>query len=195
MTEECALLLYFLQFVSDHCGKVVWEDVLEEPEGVCYAPRSVAASAAEAEEAEEIAAFVDTASALRVRPPAPSAEIRITRGMRIYIGEKELKIRPMSKAVLLLFLLHPEGIRLKSIGDYSEELNRLYSAVTRSDDPNRIHTRVARVLDIFSNELNVNLSRVNAALSALENGAKYMVHGKAGESKSITFNSTSVVWE
>ncbi len=195
MTEECALLLYFLQFVSDHCGKMVWEGVLEEPGGLYSTTRSAVVAAAEAEEAEELAVFVDTASALRVRPPAPSAEIRITRGMRIFIGEKELKIRPMSKAVLLLFLLHPEGIRLKSIGDYSEELNRLYSAVTRSDDPVRIRTRVARVLDIFSNELNVNLSRVNAALASLDNGAEYMVHGKAGESKSITFNSASVVWE
>ncbi|MBR4734898.1 MAG: hypothetical protein IK052_02280 [Bacteroidales bacterium] len=150
---------------------------------------------AEEAEAVEVAQFVQCASALEVTPPPPREIIRITRGLRIFFGQRELQLRPMSKAVLLLFLRHPEGIALKDIGDFREELTRLYSMASRSDNPEKIARSVARVVDIFSNELNVNLSRVRAALSALEKEGTYQISGRAGEPKSFKFFKTIVIWE
>ena len=46
----------------------------------------------------------------RLRAVAGCEAIRVTRSLRVYIGPRELKVRPMSKTVLLLFLRHPEGI-------------------------------------------------------------------------------------
>ena len=180
MTYNSQLVLYYFLHLAGNC--------LES------APPDYSAVAQE-REATEVARFVQAASALELTPPPPREIIRITRGMRIFIGQEELIIRPMSKAVLLLFLRHPEGIALKDIGDHKEELTRLYSRVARTDSPEKIERSVARLMDIFSNELNVNLSRVNAALSALENEARHHIDGRAGEKKSFKFLKALVIWE
>ena len=124
--------------------------------------------------------------------------IRITRSLRVYIGKRELKVRPMCKTVLLLFLRHPEGIPLKQIGLHRKELEQYYRRLSRSDDPDLIQSRVLRMLDFFNNELNVSISRVNAAISALVEENKrpfYCIGGRAGSPKNIPLDREKVIWE
>ena len=180
MTYNSQLVLYYFLHIAGDC---------------LLSPHADYSAVAEETEAEEVAQFVQAASAFQIPPPAPRDIIRITRAYRIFIGREELKLRPMSKAVLLLFLRHPEGIALKDIGDYKEELTRLYSRVARTDDPGKISRSVARLLDIFSNELNVNLSRVNSALSALEKEGKMHIDGPAGSPKTLKKVRVIVIWE
>ena len=140
--------------------------------------------------------FVQEAGGRYAAPPP--ATVRITRTLRVYVGEQELKIRPMAKTVLLLFLRHPEGIVLKHIGDYRSEMATYYGRVMRSLNPSDVDRRIQRLLDIFSNELNVNISRVNSALSALVSPTEeklYRVGGRAGKPKSIPLDRTLVIWE
>ena len=147
-------------------------------------------------EARDLLGFVRQASG-RYAAPAPGL-VRITRTLRVYIGPEELKIRPMAKTVLLLFLRHPEGILLKHISDYRAEMTADYSRRMRSLDPEDVERRIQRLMDIFSNELNVNISRVNAALAALvapEEEQLYRVSGRAGTPKSIRLDRTLVIWE
>ena len=127
--------------------------------------------------------------------PVPT-KVRITRGLRVYIGSKELRIRPMAKAVLLLFIKHPEGIQLKCIADYREELAGYYRRVSRSLDKEVIERSITRILDCFSNDLNVNIARVNAAVETLvDNPIPYRIDGAAGEAKHIRLDRSLVVWE
>ena len=132
-------------------------------------------------------------------PEAPA--LVITRDYRIFIGGRrgpEIRMRPMSKAVFLLFLRHPEGILLKHISDYRAEMTADYRRCMRSLNPDDVDRRIQRLMDIFSNELNVNISRVNAALAALvapEKEQLYRVSGRAGTPKSIRFDRTLVIWE
>ena len=124
--------------------------------------------------------------------------IRVTRSLRVFIGARELKVRPMSKTVLLLFLRHPEGIPLKQIGNYRKELEQLYRRLSRSDDPETVSGRVLRILDFFNNELNVSISRVNAAISSLVDGTQrqqYCIGGRAGTPKFIPLDREKVIWE
>ncbi len=127
--------------------------------------------------------------------PAPT-KVRITRSLRVYIGTQELRIRPMAKAVLLLFLKHPEGIQLKCIADYREELAGFYRKVSRSQDKDAIERSITRILDCFSNDLNVSITRVNSALGTLMgNAVSYRIEGAAGEAKHILLDRSLVVWE
>ena len=109
MTYNSQLVLYYFLRLAGNCLESAPQDY---------------SSMAQEREAMEIAQFVQEASALELTPPPLREIIRITRGMKIYFGQEELKLRPMSKAVLLLFLRHPEGIALKDIGDHKEELTR-----------------------------------------------------------------------
>ena len=180
MTQEALLALFFLS-----CQEASsWEE-----RDICY-------GTAEENEARALLSFVKTATGM-AQPPAPGL-IRITRTLRVYVGPRELKIRPMAKTVLLLFLRHPEGIVLKQIGDYRAEMRALYARMMRSSDPADADRRILRLMDIFSNELNVNISRVNAALSALVSPSEeslYKVKGRAGHPKSILLDRTLVIWE
>ena len=180
MTNDALLALFFLSYQGS--------SALEEgPDS--YGP-------AEECEARDLISFVRQARDC-YRAPAPGL-VRITRTLRVYIGPDELKIRPMAKTVLLLFLRHPEGILLKHISDYRAEMTADYRRCMRSLDPEDADRRIQRLLDIFSNELNVNISRVNAALTALvgpEEEQLYRVSGRAGTPKSIRLDRTLVIWE
>lgn len=180
MTSDALLALFFLSLQDS--------PALEEAGGPY--------GASEEAEARDLLSFIREA---RERYPAPSPGlVRITRDLRVFIGRQELRIRPMAKTVLLLFLRHPEGILLKHISDYRAELAADYSRCMRSPDPEDVNRRIQRLLDIFSNELNVNISRVNAALSALVDPEKtqlYRVSGRAGSPKSIRLDRTLVIWE
>lgn len=181
MTLKCQLALYFFYHLAQNVGLEI--------------PPAEYSRTQEEVEAAELAQFVESASALPVTPHLPSSVIRISRDLQIYIGNQELKLRPMSKAILLLFLLHPEGIELKRIADYEPELTRYYSRLSRSDDKGQISRSIGRVLDVFSNELNVNLSRVNSAISALEKDSRYLVKGQHRKPKTIPLNRSLVIWE
>ena len=102
----------------------------------------------------------------------------------------------MAKTVLLLFLRHPEGIPLKRIADYREELSAYYRKLSRSLEPGAIDRSIERILDCFSNDLNVNISRVNAAVRTLvADASAYQIAGAHGASKRIPLDRTLVLWE
>ena len=127
--------------------------------------------------------------------PMPT-KVRITRGYRIFIGPEELRIRPMAKTVLLLFLRHPEGIPPKRIAEYREELAACYKRVSRSLEPEVIERSIGRILDYFSNDLNVNIARVNAAVDALvSDPLPYRIEGTFGGCKTIRLDRSLVIWE
>ena len=166
---------------------------LESPEGL-YGDRI------EEMETEELLSFVRRASQEMkrrgVRPPPLSQKVRVSRDLRIFIGPSELKLRPMAKSVLLLFLRHPEGIPLKQMASFEGELRSFYRRVSRSCDPSAIDGRVARMLDCFNNEVNVNIARVNAAVRALvEQPNLYRIGGSHGGAKGIELDRTLVIWE
>ena len=154
----------------------------------------------EEKEAEELMAFLKLATKEIQRRhlvlKTPVNHVRITRNYRIYIGRQELKVRPMAKSVLLLFLKHPEGIILKDVNDYREELSLFYRKISRSDNPKEIERRIMRITDLFNNELNVNIARVNKALaSMIDDACHYQITGEAGASKRIWLDRKWVTWE
>lgn len=154
----------------------------------------------EEQETEELLSFVHLAMLEMKRRGVslkPSEQkVRITSSFRIYIGQQELKLRPMAKTVLLLFLRHPEGILLKNIVDYKEELEALYRKTSRSSEPCEIDRRIQRIMDLFNNELNVSIARVNKAIAAMVAEAdNYRIDGEPGGSKRIQLDRQLVIWE
>ena len=180
MTNDALLALFFLSYQGS--------GALEEGYDPYGTPEEC--------EARDLLGFVRQARGT-CTAPAPGL-VRITRTLRVFIGPDELKIRPMAKTVLLLFLRHPEGILLKHISDYRAEMTADYRRCMRSLNPDDVDRRIQRLMDIFSNELNVNISRVNAALATLvapEKEQLYRVSGRAGTPKSIRLDRTLVIWE
>lgn len=69
------------------------------------------------------------------------------------------------KALYILFLNHPEGIRMKDIADYKDEYKRLYLCVTNRSDKDKLSRSVDKLFDAFSpNAMNVKKSQCNAVI-------------------------------
>lgn len=136
---------------------------------------------------------------------APDAEtcgsLYINKDYRIFLGSPlghEIVMRPMAKAVFLLFLKHPEGIDLKRIGTYEEELSGIYRHVSRSDDPELIKRCIRRIVDAGSREVNVAAARSARALAeyiSSENLPQYAITGAYGGTKAIRLDRRLVEWE
>ena len=135
------------------------------------------------------------------KPPPDRKELYITPEYRIYIGKpapgSELLLRPMSKAVFILYLRHPEGIAFKDVSDYREELEGIYGKVSRFGDRDRISSCVERLLNIESNELNVNVSRIAKGLAGhIPEGdlPPYLISGRAGSVRTVSLDRACVHW-
>lgn len=133
------------------------------------------------------------------RPQGPA--LLITRDYRIFVGARrqgrEIRMRPMSKAVFLLFLKHPEGIAFHQVGLYRQELAALYRRVSNKGSNEEIERCLGRVLDAGSREVNVAASRAGEALSALleeELLPSYVISGERGGLKRIRLDRRLVVW-
>ncbi len=187
----------------EHCGWLALY-FLTGQDGGLEEPVQPYGLAWEEYQAQELAAFIRLASEeLQKRQVTPAAlfqlpEIRISPTLRVYIGQKELQLRPLAKAILLLFLKHPEGIPLKQISAYRDQLAGFYRRVTRSDDQSLIDQRIQRIVNIFEGDLPVQIARVNAAVARLVDGSVqslYKITGRNGSPKRIALDRTRVVWE
>ena len=129
---------------------------------------------------------------------APS--LVITRDFRIFMGSRrgrEIRMRPMSKAVFLLFLRHPEGISFGQINYYRKELEALYRRICRGSTNEQIGQRLDRLLDASSREVNVAASRAAEALAGMleeEYLPSYVISGERGGIKRILLDRRLVVW-
>lgn len=78
---------------------------------------------------------------------------------------REIHFTAQVKALYVLFLNHPEGIRMAEIGDYKEEYKTLYLYFTNRDNMERLRDSVEKLLDVLSpSALNVKKSQCSTAL-------------------------------
>jgi len=131
---------------------------------------------------------------------AEAAPLFITRDFRIFLGSRhgeEIRMRPMSKAVFLLFLKHPEGIDFKEISSYKAELRKLYARVSRKGTNEEIDRCLERILDSGSHELNVAASRIAESMAGRidrELLPSYVISGERGGRKQVRLDRRLVVW-
>jgi hypothetical protein len=79
--------------------------------------------------------------------------------------DEELHLTAQVKALYVLFLLHPEGIRMKDIGDYKEEFKRLYFRFSNRSDVDKLRDSIERLFDLWTpNTMNVKKSQCSSAL-------------------------------
>ena len=129
------------------------------------------------------------------------SRLRITRDYRLFLvdyNELEIQMSMLPKAVFVLFLRHPEGIRFKELSDYTQELLEIYEAL-RPNGTRETHLKsVQDITDSTKNSINEKCARIREAFVKHfdERLAQYyFVTGKRGEPKSITLNRELVIWD
>ena len=110
---------------------------------------------------------------------AKLSRLLITKDNRFILVDynKEVELQPVHKAVYMLFLAHPEGIRFKPLGDYREELTRYYMATAKMMDKEKIMEGVGMLVNPLNNSINEKCSRIKKTFMDLmdEYSANYYI--------------------
>lgn len=129
------------------------------------------------------------------------SSLLITKEYRIFLPEyqnREIIMPALPKAVFILFLKHPEGIRFKDLADYRDELLGIYRALSPIGGSQRQLQSIQAVTNPMSNSINEKCAQIREAFikhfddSLAKN---YYITGKKGEPKRIVLAPSLVVWE
>lgn len=101
------------------------------------------------------------------------------------------------KALYILFLRHPEGIRMKEIADYKEEFKQIYFRVSTRSDMDKLRESVEKLLDVCSpNAMNVKKSQCNSnirqVIPNVELYRYYVIEAVRGEQHKINIDQSLV---
>lgn len=101
-----------------------------------------------------------------------------------YYNEMKLRLTPLVKILYLLFLTHPQGMRLKDIDYYEDELVELYTLVKPGSDDDKAVASIHEMCQPGSESLNQKLSMIRRAvkvqLALPDLLDHYTIHGPRG---------------
>lgn len=129
------------------------------------------------------------------------SRLRITKDYRIYLVDyhnMEIVLPILPKAVFILFLHHPEGIRFKELTDYYSELLHIYLNMRPIGGRMRQEQSVRDVTDPCSNSINEKCARIREAFVRKFDdrlAKNYYITGKRGEAKRIVLDKSMIIWE
>ena len=185
-----------------------WKLISEgAPKGVLEAPSADYAGMIEGMEAAELLALMEVVQE-RLRElgsePGPLASptpshLYIDRKYNIHLDSPDgptIPLRPLVKALFILFLRHPEGIRMKERARFESELADIYSTILPNVDPQCREDRIRRMMDLGDNSFSEKTSALNARLEELfpTNASSFKVQGYNGHPRRIPLDPLMVVW-
>lgn len=113
-------------------------------------------------------------------------------------GMLHINLSPTERAVYLLFLNHPEGIRLAEMGDYKAELRGILNQISPSDSRDAIEGQLENLCEYNSNSLSEKMSRIKRKFDEKLGTAMaehYYIKGPNGGIKKIHLDRTYLKYE
>lgn len=133
-----------------------------------------------------------TATTSLIFGPQDLSRLEIDGDLRIWLidyGHAEIRLHPLSKALYILFLRHPEGIELRNIDAHRDELEQIYDIIMPGRDIDTGDSIIHNVLNPLSGTLLQNLSRIKRFVKTVimddEVARQYYVAGRRGEAYRI----------
>lgn len=134
------------------------------------------------------------------KPTQQLSRIHVRYG-RIFLPDynnMEIKMHPLSKAIYILFLRHPDGISFSYLPDYRNELMHIYGLISGRDSLEDIRKSIDDVTDPTRNSINEKCSRIKQAfLREFDDSIarNYYITGERGEVKKILLPREMVTWD
>ena len=134
------------------------------------------------------------------KPTQKLSRLHVSYG-RIFLPDynnMEIKMPPLSKALYMLYLRHPEGIMFSYLPDYRDELLHLYGFISGRDSREDIRRSIDDVTDPTRNSINEKCSRIKQAfLREFDDSIarNYYITGERGENKKILLPRDMVTWD
>jgi len=134
---------------------------------------------------------------MKIKP----SRIRINRQSKIILDDysgMEIKLDDKTKALYFLYLRHQEGIAIKDLLDYQNEVLDLYQSISGRDDPEAMKLTIYNLCNPYQNNANISLSRIKKAFCEAmtqQIASRYYVDGERGGLRSISIDRALVTWE
>ena len=179
------------------------DEVLEEP-------KADYGGMLERMEAQELLALMDQVrgrlKALGIEEEAVAGSVEpvklfIDKNYTIRMGAADgnaLPLRPLVKALFILFLRHPEGILLKQREMFRQELEEIYAVISPNTEREEVAARIGRLVNLQDNSFSEKASVLNARLEALLPkgvSGQYKIQGYNGYPRRIPLDPLLVNWE
>ena len=109
----------------------------------------------------------------------------------------EIRFGAQVKALYILFLRHPEGIRMKEIADYKDEFKKIYFCFSNRSNTEKLQESVDKLLDVCNpNAMNVKKSQCNSIIRYVipneELNRYYIIEVVRGEQHKINLDRSLV---
>ena len=125
------------------------------------------------------------------RQETPLSILFVDQQKRFYLpdfGNIEIKLRPLEKALYLLFIRHSKGIYLSCLSEHRQELYEIYESLSTMGMRVEMKGRIDDLTNVLSNSANEKMSRIKRVFEdAIGNqlAKHYYIHGAVGEVKNI----------
>jgi hypothetical protein len=100
----------------------------------------------------------------------------------------EIQMTTLPKALYILFLLHPEGIRIKDLPDYYPRLREVYKNISKRENMDDMDASIRRLCNPLDDSVRQNMSRIRKAFINVVSdryASLYYISGKRGEVRYI----------
>ena len=187
---------------------MVWELLFPGVDGILEEPVLDYGCLLEEMDAAELLALMEQVqqrlTALGIKDNTQSGEpqrLFIDKNFDIHLEEKEgrvISLRPLVKAVFILFLKHPEGILLKERGRFEDELNDIYAVIAPNVAAEDRQDRIRRLVNPADNSFSEKASVLNARLERIlprDTVGYYKIQGINGYPRRIPLDPLWVTWE
>ena len=140
------------------------------------------------------------AAEMMAEPAAAPVDLHIDHHYSIRMGAPDgpvLLLRPLVKALFILFLRHPEGILLKQREQYRQELEEIYAVICPNTALEDVRARVGRLVNQQDNSFSEKASVLNARLEELlpkGMAQDYKIQGYNGHPRRVPLNPLFVHW-
>lgn len=129
------------------------------------------------------------------------SRLKVTSDLQLLLVDyrAEIKLEPLHRAIYLLFLRHPEGIRYKELPDYREELAAIYHSMKRNTQARKkVERSIIDVTDPLCHSIIEKCGRINSIIRhtiPIDVAGEYMIQGEKGEIRRISLDRNLLVWE
>lgn len=132
--------------------------------------------------------------------PVKPSELIVSHNGKIILPDFDLEVKmdTLTKAVFLLYLRHPDGIRYKDLSDHRKELESIYLRLSGRDNLEAIAKSLDDLCDPFKNSINEKVSRIKKAFRDVMDdriARLYYVDGEKGTAKRVMLDRNLVIWD
>lgn len=116
----------------------------------------------------------------------------------IDMGNSQLRLAPLEKAVFILFLKNPEGLYFNRLSEHREQLQEIYMTVGHNLTLANLSNTLDDVTNPMENRLSEIVSKMRNKFSrhvGEEMAEHYAIDGQRGERKKIKLDRSLVVWD